>query len=97
MGNCGRPELWYTNIRELDVIKEDLDLTQSEDTFQFCIFEKFVFIISELLSQNNFGEERTKVERMKNHPVITSNIKNLSARGWQHKPKDRTRAVSSGT
>ena len=32
----------YNNIRELDVIKEDLDLTQSEDTFQFCIFEKFV-------------------------------------------------------
>ena len=37
-----RGELWYTNIRELDVIKEDLDLTRSEDTFQFCIFEKFV-------------------------------------------------------
>ena len=34
--------LMYTNIRELDVIKEDLDLTQSEDRFQFCIFEKFV-------------------------------------------------------
>ena len=55
-----------------------------------------LLIISELLSQNNFGEERTKVERTKNHPVITSNIKKLSEKGWLHKPKDRTRAVSSG-
>ena len=34
---------------------------------------------------------------MKNHPVITSNIKTLSAKGWPRKPKDRTRVASSGT